>query len=116
MRLRPEVEAQVLALAAGRGRAPKLTEAAFQTQLIALARALGWHCYHTHDSRRSTEGFPDLVLSKAQQLLVAELKVPPNAATAAQLDWLDRFRAARIPAFLWYPSQWPEIERTLRGE
>src|SRR5688572_19177552 len=38
------------------------TERAFQAQVVKYARLMGWTAYHTHDSRRSQAGFPDLVL------------------------------------------------------
>ena len=39
-----------------------ILEADFQAQVVKLALLLGWKVYHTHDSRRSREGFPDLIL------------------------------------------------------
>ncbi len=43
----------------------KLYEKPFQAQVVELARLSGWLTYHTHDSRRSQSGFPDLVLVRA---------------------------------------------------
>ena len=39
-----------------------LKESDFQRAVIEMARLHGWLVYHTHDSRRSAPGFPDLVL------------------------------------------------------
>jgi hypothetical protein len=39
-----------------------IREADFQATIVETARTLGWLIYHTHDSRRSSPGFPDLVL------------------------------------------------------
>ena len=36
-------------------------EAAFRDALVAKARAYGWRCYYTHDSRHSPKGWPDVV-------------------------------------------------------
>ena len=34
----------------------------FMDKLLGAAVPAGWMVYHTYDSRRSTAGFPDLVL------------------------------------------------------
>lgn len=55
------------------------------------ARSLAW--YHTHDSRRSAEGFPDYIVAGVGRWLVAaELKKYPHALTREQADWLLRLR------------------------
>lgn len=95
------------------------TEAEFQKQVIALARLRGWAVYSVPDSRRVTAGgFPDLVLmhpSGPTPLVAAELKRKGQKPRADQVRWLQAFRCAGVPAFLWTPDQWPEIERTLGG-
>lgn len=92
---------------------PKLTEKQFMAQVIQLAKLFGWRVYHTHDSRRSVAGFPDLVLLKGEVLLVAELKVGKNDVTDEQWGWLRSFEQAGGRTFVWYPDQWDEIEREL---
>lgn len=92
---------------------PKLSEKAFQAQVVALARLLGWTCYHTHDSRRSTAGFPDLVLVR-ERVVFVELKSESGRPTAEQSRWLDLLRQAGAQAYLWRPADWPEIEEILR--
>ena len=87
-----------------------------------LASRLGYLCYHTHDSRRSTAGFPDLVMVSPHRLVFAELKKEKGKATAAQEDWLNRLDVIErksgglVVARLWRPSDWlsGEIERILR--
>jgi len=87
-----------------------------------LAPRLGYMCYHTHDSRRSTAGFPDLVMVGPHRLIFAELKKEKGVATAAQLDWLNRLDVIErkseglVVARLWRPSDWlsNEIEEVLR--
>lgn len=44
--------------------------------VVDAARLNGWLVYHTHDSRRSAEGFPDLVMLRLSRMVVAELKTP----------------------------------------
>lgn len=44
-----------------------MSESVFQSKVINMAKSLGWEHYHTHDSRRSVAGFPDLVLVHPQR-------------------------------------------------
>lgn len=94
----------------------KQGEAAFMAAVIAIARVRGWLVYHTHDSRRSVAGFPDLVLIRGDTLIVAELKVGKNTTTSDQEKWLSAFRECGVRAEVWRPEDWPEIERVLGGE
>lgn len=91
-----------------------VTEKEFQGQVLALARLSGWRCYHTHDSRRSTPGFPDLVLVRAPLVVFAELKTEEGEVRPEQRDWLDALEGCEgVGARLWRPSDWPEIEEVL---
>lgn len=92
------------------------TEESFQCVVRALARMHGWLCYHTRDSRRSPDGFPDLVLVKGSRLVVAELKSAKGKTTAAQGAWLEAFRATGAEVFVWKPSDWPMIQQVLGGQ
>src|SRR5262252_4192229 len=71
-----------------------LAEAGLLEHLRALARRHGWLCYHTHDSRRSEAGFPDLVLCRPPsahgpgRLLFLECKTSTGQVTAEQATWL----------------------------
>lgn len=90
------------------------TEETFQATVLAFARLHGWLVYHTRDSRRSPEGFPDLVMTRADRCVVAELKVGRNTTTAAQRRWLAAFAAVPgVAAFTWRPTDWAEIETVL---
>lgn len=73
-------------------RSGALPEAAFQLQVEQLAAFYGWLAYHTHDSRRSAAGFPDLVLVRAPELIVAELKSAAGTTSPAQEAWLEQLR------------------------
>ena len=91
-----------------------LNEKDFMESIVQLARNTGWMVYHTYDSRRSTAGFPDLVMTKHKRLVIAEIKTEKGKTTAAQDKWLETLRTARgVKVKLWRPSDWPEIERTL---
>ena len=64
------------------GRPAPISEAAFQAAIIRLARQNNYLYYHTHNSKRSPEGFPDLVLAKAgAPLLCIELKTDTGQVT-----------------------------------
>ena len=54
-----------------------LTEKAFLGMVLKLARLHRWLCYHTHDSRRSAAGFPDLILLHPEMgvMLAVEVKL-----------------------------------------
>lgn len=67
----------------------ELAEAAFQRQVEQLAAFYGWRTYHTHDSRRSAAGFPDLVLVRGPELLFAELKTASGRVRPEQEAWID---------------------------
>lgn len=93
------------------------SEAGFQKQVIELATLCGWDHYHTHDSRRSPEGWPDLALWRPGSFLLVELKAQNGRVTPAQRAMLYSLRLA-LPAgsvHFWRPSDWPDIERILGG-
>ena len=105
----------------------RVTEAAFQRAVIELAEMNGWRCYHTHDSRKSPPGFPDLTMVRNGQLVFAEMKREDGAPTDEQRAWLIGLgRVADlaedqawitpplVAVYLWRPSDWPEIEQVLK--
>jgi hypothetical protein len=96
---------------------PRLTERQFMAQVVAYAKLTGWRVYHTFDSRRSDPGFPDLVLCRARhpppRVVFAELKAQRTPVTDDQRAWIDELRACGQEAYIWRPSQWPEIEKVL---
>lgn len=76
--------------------AERMSESAFQTQQVQLARTLNFQTYHTRDSRGSDRGFPDLNLLSRTRLLYLELKRQRNAhLTTDQVTWLDTAAALR---------------------
>lgn len=86
---------------------PAMTETELQAAVVELAQRLGYLTYHTHDSRHSAKGFPDLVLvhPRTGWLLFAELKSQDGRPTPDQDQWL-RALALRGVSFLWRPSAW----------
>ena len=91
------------------------TEKGFQQAVIELAQRYGFRHYHTHDSRRSVGGFPDLVLVKNGRLIFAELKSERGVESDDQTAWLNDLRECRCEVFLWRPKDWQQIERVLSG-
>jgi len=81
--------------------------------VIELALYAGWLVYHTHDSRRSQAGFPDLCLVRGKRLIFAELKVGKNRVTKEQRRWIEGLREARQVVYVWTPSDWHAIEQVL---
>jgi hypothetical protein len=64
-------------------------EAALQVRAVRAATDRGWRVYHTHDSRRSEPGFPDLVLCRPPRVLFVELKVGRRRLSDDQVAWLE---------------------------
>lgn len=93
---------------------PAVTERAFQAQVISMAKMLGWMVYHTHDSRRSEPGFPDLVLVR-ERIIYAELKTDKGRQSPEQLIWLSKLNQAGAETYLWRPRDWDEIEKRLKS-
>lgn len=92
------------------------SEAAFQTQVIQLAKFYNWMCYHTHDSRRSAPGFPDLVLLRPPEALFVELKSEKGRTRPEQRDWMSALHACGMEVHLWRPADFDVLhERLARG-
>ena len=86
-----------------------MTEKEFQNTVLELARIHGWLCYHTHDSRRSEPGFPDLVLAKNGAVLFAEVKTDTGRLTNDQIAWL-----LATHGVIWRPKHWDVIGKSLQ--
>jgi hypothetical protein len=86
-------------------------ESSFQAAVIDAAKALGWMAYHTHDSRRSMPGFPDLILAKpGMRLLCIELKTNHGRLSPDQETWVDLLNQVQQPiAEVWRPADWQRL-------
>jgi hypothetical protein len=81
------------------------------SDLAAFQRAL---VYHTHDSRHSPAGFPDLVIVVHGRVLFRELKMDGNKPTAEQRRWLLALAQAGQDAAVWtFPQDWPLVVEAL---
>lgn len=98
-------------------REDSMTEAAWQSQVVALARQFGWEAFHAPANRPGiggqrqtvTPGWPDLVLLGHSRALFVELKRESGKPTQAQLDTLAALRDAGCETCLWKPSDLPLV-------
>ena len=97
-----------------RGPAVDCDEETLQAEIIKLAKQRGFLCYHTHDSRRSAAGFPDLFLIRGKKYLFAELKKIGKQPTKEQESWIDALRFAGVPTYVWTSRDWQTICEVLR--
>lgn len=100
--------------------AKAMSERQLQDQIIELAKRMGFIVYHTHDSRRSEAGFPDLVLVHPKQLRIVwrELKSETGTTTPEQKVWISTLSLVGEDVDVWRPRDWVSgrIERELRGQ
>lgn len=86
-----------------------MTEDELLRKVQALAKRRGWLSYHTHDSRRSDPGFPDLVLVRKDRLIFAELKSAKGRPTPEQSTWLISLgNTGAAEVWLWTPASWDD--------
>lgn len=81
-----------------------LTEKQWQQLVVDFARMHQWWTHHEFDSRRSSEGWPDLVLLRDGEALFVELKREDGKVTAAQAYVLDLLESAGCEVAVWRPS------------
>ncbi len=84
-----------------------MTEAELLDAVRQACRWSGLLCYHTHDSRRSERGFPDVVVVGPHGVVFRELKAERGRVTPDQREWLDRLTDADADADVWRPDDWP---------
>jgi hypothetical protein len=88
--------------------AKDMAEETLRLKVKGLAKELGWLSYHTHDSRRSDAGWPDVALvhPKHGRFLVRELKTERGTVTPEQRKWLEALADAGVDAGVWRPMQY----------
>ena len=91
-----------------------MLEKEWQSQVIEAARLLGYQHYHSHSSKRSPEGFPDLVLV-GRRVVFVELKrdVKASQPTTKQREWLTRLHKAGAEVYLARPSMLQDLASVL---
>lgn len=92
------------------------SERELQAHIIGLAQAMGWLCYHTYDSRRSTPGYPDLHLvhPRGGRHLMRELKTERGRLSKAQITWIEALRQASVDVGVWRPRD--VVDRSIERE
>lgn len=93
-----------------------MKERDLQASIRQLATLLGWDVSCWWDSRKSPEGFPDLFLMKDDRIIGAELKIPPNKLSEAQIGKLTvMYNTGKIETYVWTPEHWQgqDVERIL---
>ena len=73
-----------------------------------------WQEYHVYDSRRSTPGWPDLVLARPPGILFAELKLDRGRVSREQTYWIELLRSCGQEVHVWRPRDWEAIHARLR--
>ncbi|QDH85747.1 VRR-NUC domain-containing protein [Brevibacterium phage AGM7] len=100
--------------------AKAMSERQLQDQIIELAKRMGLIVYHTHNSRRSEPGFPDIVLvhPKQRRVMWRELKSETGTTTPEQKVWISTLSLVGEDVDVWRPRDWVSgrIERELRGQ
>ena len=92
-----------------------MSEAALMEHIRALARRSGWLVYHTHDSRGSEAGFPDLCMVNGRRLVFWEIKTHSGKVTIPQAQWLDMLsRVQLVETAVIRPRDIGDIEGWLR--
>ena len=99
----------------------KISEKAFLQKIVQLAVCHRWWWAHFTQAQvrdgawvtpqRGHLGFPDLVLARNGQLIIAEVKAEDGKPSAEQLAWLERLGPT---GRLWYPADWEQIVQDLR--
>lgn len=86
-----------------------MLERELQARVELLLRMAGWLYYHTHDSRRSAPGFPDIVAIRGRRILALELKRDGQNPTDEQYRWLRAFDGAGASAYVVRPDNLDEL-------
>lgn len=96
-----------------------LNEKQFQAYVVQAGAYLGWReSYHTHDSRKSDKGFPDLVMVNESTggLLFLELKTKKVRPTVDQVKWVRLLRLTGNHAYVVYPKDMDTVHALFREE
>jgi hypothetical protein len=94
----------------------KMTEKAWQAEVVKLAQMLGWTVVHWRYHLGMEDGFPDLECFHPQHGVIwLELKTYRGTVSAAQVAWIDRIRASGNRAWVLYPDDTDALLAILQG-
>jgi hypothetical protein len=91
---------------------PRVSEAEWLRTVGDALTLHGWWWYHARPARRASgkwvtpvqgsgsRGFPDVFAARGSRLLALELKAEGGRVSPAQLEWIERLRAAGIEAHI----------------
>jgi hypothetical protein len=96
----------------GKARGLRPLERDAQATIVELAGWRRWSVYHTHDSRHSKSGFPDLALWR-DRFVFAELKRVGEKPRIDQVAVLDGLARAGAEVYVWTLDDLHEIGRIL---
>jgi hypothetical protein len=94
----------------------RMTEAKLLAHVLRRMKDLGYTAYHTHDSRRSQPGYPDIAAVRGSRLLYAELKSAKGVLTREQRGWLDALWSAGAECYVWRPADLDWIDKILTND
>lgn len=95
---------------------PESPEGTLANRLYTCATTAGWLYYHTHDSRKSTPGWPDVALAHPDggPLYLWELKSARGQVSPAQRRWLEALaHCTHVETAVYRPGDWPAIAARL---
>jgi hypothetical protein len=107
----------------------RITERAFERQIIAYAELRGWRVFKDRATNmprsckvckapirtaRNAAGLPDLILVRRPRVVWAELKSERGKLSDEQRAWLMDLAACEQEVYIWRPSEWKDLERVLR--
>lgn len=107
----------------------RITEKAFEHQVIQYARLMGWRIWKDRATNRrrrcascgawsagarNPAGLPDLILIRRPRLVWVELKAERGRLSDDQRAWIEDLRASGQECYLWRPSEWRKVEEKLR--
>ena len=95
-----------------------MPEKDFQKIIWGFAKSRGWLVYHNPDSRFSPAGFPDLTMChpKVGRVVFVELKSEKGRLRKMQGKWIEALQLSPCEAYVWRPSDLPEIRKILSCE
>lgn len=111
----------------------KVSERAFQNQVVSLAKTCGWRVAHFRPAMMQSgkwatamigdSGWPDLAMAhsargdRPARLILAELKSETGRVAEAQKEWLAVLSqvAGDVLVRIWTPRDWAEINKELVG-
>lgn len=91
----------------------KWKERDWQRYVVDYATLHGWWVYHNPDSRRSSSGWPDLVLLREPECLFVELKTETGKVSNNQTAILNKLGLCDLETHVWRPRDTKEVHERL---